>query len=164
MNESTEKSIVSRGGGTTPAWSADGRQIYYISPERKMMSIPVSPGTLFDAGCRSRSSICMCAKSARWFDTDNMRHSRRVQISPESVRRRGRHTALDVHSELVIATGEPMTVSPTSASRTGVKRPSDITPPKRAGRFELRPCLPATVFDPATRLTANPSVFCRCRT
>jgi hypothetical protein len=48
--DSTGKWIVSRGGGTTPAWSADGRQIYYISPERKMMSVPVSPGTSFDAG------------------------------------------------------------------------------------------------------------------
>jgi Tol biopolymer transport system component len=48
--DSTGKWIVSRGGGTMPAWSADGRQIYYISPERKMMSVPVSLGTLFDAG------------------------------------------------------------------------------------------------------------------
>jgi len=48
--DSTGKSIVSRGGGSTPAWSADGRQIYYISPERKMMSVPVSLGASFDAG------------------------------------------------------------------------------------------------------------------
>jgi Tol biopolymer transport system component len=48
--DSTGKWIVSRGGGTMPAWSADGRQIYYISPERKMMSVPVSLGTSFDSG------------------------------------------------------------------------------------------------------------------
>ena len=48
--DSTGKWIVSRGGGMMPAWSADGRQIYYISPERKMMSVPVSLGTSFDAG------------------------------------------------------------------------------------------------------------------
>ena len=48
--DSTGKWIVSRGGGTQPAWSADGRQIYYISPERKMVSVPVAPGTSFDAG------------------------------------------------------------------------------------------------------------------
>jgi eukaryotic-like serine/threonine-protein kinase len=48
--DSTGKWIVSRGGGSTAAWSADGRQIYYISPERKMMSVPVSLGASFDAG------------------------------------------------------------------------------------------------------------------
>ena len=48
--DSTGKWIVSRRGGTMPVWSADGRQIYYISSEQKMMSVPVSPGTSFDAG------------------------------------------------------------------------------------------------------------------
>src|SRR5205085_9954066 len=48
--ESTGKSIVSRGGGTTPAWGSDGRQIYYISLERKMMSVPVTLGGSFEAG------------------------------------------------------------------------------------------------------------------
>ena len=48
--DSTGKLIVSRGGGSMPAWSGDGRQIYYISPERKMMSVPVSLGASFDAG------------------------------------------------------------------------------------------------------------------
>ena len=48
--DSTGNWIVSRGGGSTPAWSADGRQIYYISPEHKMMSVPVGLGASFDAG------------------------------------------------------------------------------------------------------------------
>ncbi len=48
--ESTGKWIVSRGGGSTPAWSADGRQIYYISSDRKLMSVPLSLGASVDAG------------------------------------------------------------------------------------------------------------------
>jgi Tol biopolymer transport system component len=48
--DSTGKWIVSRGGGSMPSWDASGRQIYYLSPERKMMSVPVALGASFDAG------------------------------------------------------------------------------------------------------------------
>lgn len=48
--ESSGKWVVSRGGGEQPAWSADGRQIYYLTKEQKLMSVPVTLGASFDAG------------------------------------------------------------------------------------------------------------------
>jgi len=48
--ESPGKWIVSRGGGEQPAWSADGRQIYYLAGGRTMMSVAVTLGASFDSG------------------------------------------------------------------------------------------------------------------
>jgi hypothetical protein len=33
-----------------PAWRADGRELYYISPERKMMAVAVTTTPSFQAG------------------------------------------------------------------------------------------------------------------
>jgi eukaryotic-like serine/threonine-protein kinase len=53
-----ERSVVSTGGGTQPRWSADGRELFYVSSRNEMMHVQVasastwSPGTpevLFDA-------------------------------------------------------------------------------------------------------------------
>ena len=35
------KWLVSRGGGFKPQWGADGRDLYYIAPDRKLMSVAV---------------------------------------------------------------------------------------------------------------------------
>ena len=42
---------VSTGGGVAPRWSADGREIYFIAPDGKMMAAPITiKGSTFDAG------------------------------------------------------------------------------------------------------------------
>ena len=41
---------VSRGGGTQPFWSARGKEIFYRSPDSKIMSVPVEAGSTFSAG------------------------------------------------------------------------------------------------------------------
>jgi Tol biopolymer transport system component len=48
--EPTGKWIVSRGGGTQPMWSRDGREIYYVSADRRMTAVPVSTSGAFTAG------------------------------------------------------------------------------------------------------------------
>jgi eukaryotic-like serine/threonine-protein kinase len=48
--DSQEKWLISTDGGETPAWRGDGREIYYISRERKMMAAPISYEPKFDAG------------------------------------------------------------------------------------------------------------------
>jgi Tol biopolymer transport system component len=48
--ESAGKQIISRGGGSAPGWSADSRQLYYVSPDRILMSVPLSLGASIDAG------------------------------------------------------------------------------------------------------------------
>lgn len=35
---------VSVGGGTSPAWGSQGRELFYVSEDKRMMATPVSPG------------------------------------------------------------------------------------------------------------------------
>jgi Tol biopolymer transport system component len=48
--ESEEKWRISVDGGSMPAWRADGRELYYISSERKMMAVAVTTTPSFQAG------------------------------------------------------------------------------------------------------------------
>jgi Tol biopolymer transport system component len=57
------KVIVSKGGGTLPRWRRDGRELYYVAPDDKLMAVPVEPGAnisvgtpvaLFDVGSYGR--------------------------------------------------------------------------------------------------------------
>ncbi len=41
---------VSNGGGTQPRWRGDGKELFYLSPDYKIMAIPVTSGATFDAG------------------------------------------------------------------------------------------------------------------
>jgi len=41
---------VSIGGGEQPRWRGDGRELVYLSSDRKMMAVPVTTGANFDAG------------------------------------------------------------------------------------------------------------------
>jgi serine/threonine protein kinase len=41
---------VSNGGGTQPKWRGDGKELFYLSPDNKMMAVPVRTGANFDAG------------------------------------------------------------------------------------------------------------------
>ena len=42
--------LVSRGGGTAPRWRGDGREIFYLAPDGKMMAVAVGPGQEFHVG------------------------------------------------------------------------------------------------------------------
>src|SRR5262249_51808801 len=41
---------VSRAGGTEPRWRKDGKDLFYLSPDGKMMAVPVSTETTFETG------------------------------------------------------------------------------------------------------------------
>jgi Tol biopolymer transport system component len=41
---------VSNGGGTDPSWRGDGKELYYRSPDQKLMSVEVRGGADFQAG------------------------------------------------------------------------------------------------------------------
>src|SRR5205807_8742277 len=40
---------VSVGGGEQPRWRGDGRELFYLSSDSKMMAVPVTTGANFDA-------------------------------------------------------------------------------------------------------------------
>ena len=46
---SQRKCQVSTNGGYEPRWRADGREIYYLSEDRKLMAVSVGTGPVFDA-------------------------------------------------------------------------------------------------------------------
>jgi Tol biopolymer transport system component len=41
---------VSNAGGTQPRWRGDGKELFYLSPDDKLMAVPVKTGANFDAG------------------------------------------------------------------------------------------------------------------
>ena len=44
------KWLVSRDGGRSPWWRADGRELLYIAPSQVVMSVDVAPGPVFQGG------------------------------------------------------------------------------------------------------------------
>ena len=41
---------MSRGGGAEPRWRADGRELFYVSADRRLMVVPTTIGPAFEAG------------------------------------------------------------------------------------------------------------------
>ena len=56
--------LVSRGGGTAPRWRGDGREIFYLAPDGKMMAVDVGPGQEFKAGAPALSFRLPPARSS----------------------------------------------------------------------------------------------------
>jgi Tol biopolymer transport system component len=48
--EARGKWQVSTGGGEQPRWRGDGKELFYLSSDRKLMAAPVTTGANFDAG------------------------------------------------------------------------------------------------------------------
>jgi Tol biopolymer transport system component len=48
--EARGKWQVSTGGGEQPQWRGEGQELFYLSPDRKIMAVPVKTGASFDAG------------------------------------------------------------------------------------------------------------------
>jgi hypothetical protein len=44
------KWLVSRGGGVQPRWRRDGKELFYISPDSKMMAAEVNTVGVFQSG------------------------------------------------------------------------------------------------------------------
>ena len=39
---------VSTNGGTAPVWRRDGKELFYVAPDRKLMAVPVKTGAVFE--------------------------------------------------------------------------------------------------------------------
>jgi serine/threonine protein kinase len=48
--DSQAKRLVSRGGGAEPRWRADGRELFYVSADRRLMVVATTVGPAFEAG------------------------------------------------------------------------------------------------------------------
>jgi Tol biopolymer transport system component len=49
-SDTAAKWQVSYGGGTDPRWSTDGKELYYITPDWKLMAVEVTTNPVFQAG------------------------------------------------------------------------------------------------------------------
>jgi hypothetical protein len=49
-SESGGKWQVSTGGGTEPRWNADGKELYFLTLDRKVMAVDVTAGSIFQVG------------------------------------------------------------------------------------------------------------------
>jgi hypothetical protein len=48
--EAQGKWQVSTAGGEQPHWRGDGKELFFLSSDSKMMAVPVTTGAKFDAG------------------------------------------------------------------------------------------------------------------
>jgi hypothetical protein len=40
---------ISTAGGTQPRWRRDGKELFYLAPDRKLMAVAVKTGAIFEA-------------------------------------------------------------------------------------------------------------------
>jgi hypothetical protein len=45
-----EKRRLSAGGGAHPQWRGDGKELYYLAPDRKLMAVDVRSGATLETG------------------------------------------------------------------------------------------------------------------
>jgi dipeptidyl aminopeptidase/acylaminoacyl peptidase len=48
--DATGRWLISKGGGNSPRWRGDGKELFYVASDRKLMSVDVSGNPLFKAG------------------------------------------------------------------------------------------------------------------
>jgi Tol biopolymer transport system component len=71
-----DKSQVSTNGGTHPAWSRDGKELFFLDPGRNMMAVEIGSGERFQAGVPKSLFPTRFAASATasWFDVSKDGH------------------------------------------------------------------------------------------
>ena len=42
--------LISANGGDQPAWRRDGKELFYLAPDRKLMAVAVKPGATLESG------------------------------------------------------------------------------------------------------------------
>ena len=56
---------VSNGGGGDPSWRADGKELFYRSPDQKLMAVEVGGGGEFQAGIPQALFSVACSAGQR---------------------------------------------------------------------------------------------------
>ena len=75
---SAGKTQVSTAGGTEPHWRGDGKELYFISPDQKLMAVDVKPGAILEVGiphplfqvrvqAGSRNTFCVTPDGQRFL-------------------------------------------------------------------------------------------------
>jgi eukaryotic-like serine/threonine-protein kinase len=48
--DSARKWLISKGGGTSPRWRGDGKELFYVASDGKLMSVNIGAKPVFEAG------------------------------------------------------------------------------------------------------------------
>ena len=56
---------ITSGGGSHPRWRGDGRELFYLNPESRLMAIPVKLGPKFETG---KSKLLFQVRGGRAFE------------------------------------------------------------------------------------------------
>jgi Tol biopolymer transport system component len=60
---------ISNNGGSHPVWSRDGKELYYIAADRKLMAVPIRGGAALNPGTPKELFPTQIARSiSYWFD------------------------------------------------------------------------------------------------
>ncbi len=59
---------ISFKGGDFPVWSRDGKELYFIAPDKKMMAVEIKDGANFSGGSPKPLFDTHLGSSATWFD------------------------------------------------------------------------------------------------
>ena len=75
------KIAISSNGGVRGRWRGDGRELYYVSADRRLMSVPIRPGATLEIG---KPSTLFALAGMGWQDFDVSRDGQRfLAVIPE---------------------------------------------------------------------------------
>jgi hypothetical protein len=86
------KVLISTGGGWSPRWSLDSRELFYLAPDRRLMVVPIRTGPRLEVG-RPSPLFTLAGKS--WTDYDVSSDGKKfLAVVPERLSREQPLTAI----------------------------------------------------------------------
>ena len=78
-----QRTRVTQDGARTPRWSRDGRELFYLTADRRLVAVPVRPGASLELGA-PRTLFALQGKYA-WATYDVAPDGRFLAIVPEAL-------------------------------------------------------------------------------
>jgi hypothetical protein len=75
---------ISTGGGQYPQWSSDGRELFYVSPDHKLMAVSLKPGADSAQPSAPRELFPLPAGDLAWSPYDMAPDGRRFLVRAAS--------------------------------------------------------------------------------
>ena len=81
--------MVSRGGGTQPGWRRDSRELFYVAPDGRLMTVDVATAPVFRAGIpqalfqTNMTAVRRVAVNGRYWDVSPDGNRFLVVVQPQ---------------------------------------------------------------------------------
>ena len=91
---------MSPAGGEQPRWRGDGKELFYLSPDAKIMAVPVKTGAGFDPGApvtlfQTNPKETLATSEQYIYDVDPS--GQRILVNTMVKRRRGQPMTVVLH-------------------------------------------------------------------